>query len=74
MLFAAERLVVEIDGLAFHGATRFQNDRSRQNRIVNAGYTVLRFTWADLTERPDEVVRQIRVALARSVARLSGRN
>ena len=74
VLFATARLVVEIDGLAFHGADRFQKDRARQNRIVNAGYTVLRFTWADLTERPDDVIRQIKLALARSVAQASGRN
>ena len=74
VLFATERLVIEIDGIAFHGSDRFQNDRSRQNRIVNAGYTVLRFTWADLTERSDDVIRQIKLALARSVAQASGRN
>lgn len=72
VLFEGERLVIEIDGLAYHGEDRFQADRTRQNRLVNAGYTVLRFTWADLHDRPEEVIRQIRVALARAHAR-SGR-
>ena len=39
---------------------RFQRDRSRQNRLVAAGWTVLRFTWRDLVERPGYVVRTIR--------------
>ena len=60
VLFDDVRLVVEVDGLAFHDAARFQADRTRQNRLVAAGYTVLRFTWADLVDRPAEVLRQVR--------------
>jgi len=65
ILFLRERLIVEMDGAAYHGADKFQSDRTRQNRLVNAGYTVLRFTWADVTERPAYVAAQIRLALAR---------
>ncbi|QTE28022.1 DUF559 domain-containing protein [Pengzhenrongella sicca] len=65
VLFEAERLVIEIDGFAYHGRARFQEDRTRQNRLVNAGHTVLRFTWADVTDRPEAVLREIRRALAR---------
>ena len=65
VLFSAARLVVEIDGMAYHGAARFQSDRTRQNRLVNAGFAVLRFTWQDVTERPGEVAAQIRAALRR---------
>jgi very-short-patch-repair endonuclease len=43
----------------------FQRDRRRQNRLIAAGWTVLRFTWWDLTERPDDVLAQIRAAVAR---------
>ncbi|MGV8967955.1 MAG: DUF559 domain-containing protein, partial [Cellulomonas sp.] len=50
---------------AYHGQASFQSDRTRQNRLVNAGFTVLRFTWQDLTDRPAEVLRQIRAALTR---------
>jgi len=66
VLFPAARLVVEIDGEAYHGAATFQSDRTRQNRLVNAGYTVLRFTWSDITLRPTYVLAQIRHALARA--------
>ena len=63
VLFPEVRLVLEIDGMAYHGAARFQADRTRQNRLVNAGCTVLRFTWKDLTEHPDVVVQQVLAAL-----------
>ena len=67
--FQAARLAIEIDGLAWHvDAERFQRDRSRQNRLVNAGWTVLRFTWADLTDDPAGVVATIRLALVRAAA------
>jgi very-short-patch-repair endonuclease len=56
--------VIEIDGWAFHSdQERFQRDRSRQNRLVAAGWTVLRFTWSDLKDRPEAFVAAIRTAL-----------
>ena len=65
VLFERQRLVVEVDGWAAHsGKEAFQNDRTRQNRLVAAGYTVLRFTWADLVERPEQVLAVIRTALS----------
>jgi very-short-patch-repair endonuclease len=67
LVFIAARLVVELDGWAFHSdLARFQHDRTRQNRLVAAGWTVLRFTWADLHDRPDRVIATIRAALRRS--------
>ncbi|QTE27805.1 DUF559 domain-containing protein [Pengzhenrongella sicca] len=71
VLFPAVGLVIEVDGVAYHGADQFQGDRTRQNRLVNAGLTVLRFTWQDLTEGPTEVVRQITTALHRLADTLS---
>lgn len=54
---AERRLAIEIDGMAWHtGADRFQRDRTRQNALVRLGWTVLRFTWADLTQRPGRVI------------------
>jgi Protein of unknown function (DUF559) len=64
ILFRAERLVIEIDGFRAHSSqTTFINDRRRQNRLIAAGYRVLRFTWADLRDRPADVLAQIRNAL-----------
>lgn len=62
--FESERLAIEVDGRAWHtDPARFQRDRERQNRLVNAGWTVLRFTWEDLVERADDVSRTIATAL-----------
>jgi very-short-patch-repair endonuclease len=58
------RLAVEIDGWAWHHQPdRFQRDREKQNALVNQGWRVLRFTWLDLTQRPDRVVAQVRRAM-----------
>lgn len=63
--FPARRLAVEVDGWAWHsGVDRFRWDRQRQNALVNAGWRVLRFTWHDLTARPEAVIAEIRAALA----------
>ena len=60
-------LAVEVDGRAWHSDARtFVADRRRQNLLVNAGWTVLRYTWADLTERPGSVLAEIRSALSRA--------
>lgn len=65
LLFRAHRVVVEIDGWAFHSdQTAFQNDRRRRNRLVRAGYRVLQFTWDDLQRRPSAVIAEIAAALA----------
>jgi len=59
--FAAVQLAVEIDGWAWHtDVDRFRTDRRKGNALVRAGWTVLRFTWHDLTGRPDQVIAQIR--------------
>lgn len=63
--WSAVRLTVEIDGYADHaGLDAFRYDRERQNALVLAGWTVLRFTWADVRDRPEWVALQIERALA----------
>jgi very-short-patch-repair endonuclease len=67
LAFVDLRIAIEVDGFAYHSdRSRFQRDRSRQNLLVGLGWTVLRFTWEDVTRRPDEVIQMIRAALARS--------
>lgn len=59
------RLIAEADGRGPHrtpGAV--YADRLRQNRLVNAGWRVLRFTWMD-TLRPDYIPETVRHALGR---------
>ncbi|WP_239098218.1 endonuclease domain-containing protein [Micromonospora qiuiae] len=44
----APRVIAEADGRGVHGTPEaLFADRRRQNRLVNAGWTVLRFTWQD---------------------------
>ncbi|MGN9774928.1 hypothetical protein ACTMS0_04005 [Micromonospora sp. H33] len=44
----APRVIAEADGRGPHGTPEaIFADRRRQNRLVNAGWTVLRFTWQD---------------------------
>jgi very-short-patch-repair endonuclease len=66
VLFREAFLIIEVDGWRAHDSREaFQRDRTRQNRLVMAGYTVLRVTWEDLTVRPEMVLAQIHHALAR---------
>jgi very-short-patch-repair endonuclease len=60
VLFEDERLVLEFDGRSAHTSTeQFVRDRERQNLLVVAGYTVLRFTWEHLDD-PGYVLSMVR--------------
>ena len=64
-LWPAERLIVEIDGYAFHSSrAAFERDRLRDADLQALGYRVLRLTWRRLTEEPSAVVAAIAAALA----------
>ncbi len=59
-------VLVEIDGREWHiGREPFQRDRTKQNALVRAGWTVLRFTVEDIRIRPAYVIAEIRHALDR---------
>lgn len=61
------RVLIEYDGYREHiDPVQFARDRWRQNLLVLDGWVVLRFTKADLRERPVWVVTQIRDALRRA--------
>ena len=58
------RLAIELDGFRSHGQRKtFDQDRTRQNQLVLLGWTVLRFTWSDLTDRGDSVAATLGAAL-----------
>jgi very-short-patch-repair endonuclease len=57
------KVIVEFDGDVHRDRAVFVNDIRRQNALVAAGWTILRFSSADVLGRPDEVVAQIRRAL-----------
>lgn len=60
LYYPAARLVVEFDG-GIHRDRLVEDDR-RQNLLINAGFRLLRFTAADIYNRPDVVVAQVRHA------------
>lgn len=65
--YPAEHLLLEADGRRWHTRERdFARDRSRDIAATIAGYSTLRFTWADVSERPAWVADQVRAARARA--------
>jgi very-short-patch-repair endonuclease len=64
VLWRTERLVVELDGYAFHSdRASFESDRRRDRELQARGYVVLRFTYREVIEEPDAVVGALRVHL-----------
>jgi very-short-patch-repair endonuclease len=59
-LWRANGLVIETDGRATH-ATReaFESDRRRDQRLMLAGFRVVRFTWRQVTGQPATVAETI---------------
>ena len=54
-------LLIEVDGRRYHTAKLdLEADRSRDNRLMAAGWRVLRISWNQLASRPDEVVALLR--------------
>ena len=47
VLFVAARLVIEVDGRAYHADNRFQSYWTRKYPLIRAGYTALRLTYDD---------------------------
>ncbi len=60
--YPLHRLALEYDG-AYH-RENLTGDNRRQNRLVDAGYRLLRFTAADVLSAPDSVVALVRRALS----------
>lgn len=66
LAYVSEKIIVECDSERWHGTDEaFQIDRQRDNLAQLAGWIVLRFTWRDITKRPDYVVATIREALTK---------
>jgi len=58
------RLVVEVDGAAFHSSKdAFESDRQRDADLAAAGIRVIRVTWTRLVEEPEKLLVQLTRAL-----------
>ncbi len=63
--FSAERVVLEVDGFAFHGRREaFERDRERDATLAASGWLVVRATWRQITREPSGVLERLRATLA----------
>jgi very-short-patch-repair endonuclease len=61
------RLVVEVDGYAYHGhRAQFERDRRKDLALTAAGYRVIRISWRQLTQEPFALIAVISSALSDS--------
>lgn len=54
---------VELDGLATHQVEDRWQDIRRDNALAGSGILILRYSWADVTERPCQTAREIATVL-----------
>lgn len=65
-LWRARRLVVETDGLQWHGTPpALERDRRRDERLTVLGYRVVRFTYRRVVDEPAAVAATLRALLSR---------
>jgi very-short-patch-repair endonuclease len=68
-LWSVQRLIVEVDGFAFHSSrAAFERDRVRDAELTAAGYRVIRVTWQRLVNEPEAVIATLAAAQTRSVS------
>lgn len=65
LAYVPQEILIEADSMKFHGTPEaFQTDRTRDNLAQLSGWISLRYTWEDITKRPQLIVDQIREALS----------
>ncbi len=62
LYYPEHRLGLEYDGGSHRDS--LVEDNRRQNRLLNGGYRLLRFTAVDIFQAPEAVVRQVRLAMS----------
>lgn len=63
-LWRDQHVIVELDGREAHGTpAQVARDHERDLRLRAAGFTVLRYTWRQITRLPDLVLADLRRAL-----------
>jgi very-short-patch-repair endonuclease len=67
LLWPDHRLIVEVDGYAFHSSrAAFERDRRRDAELQSHGYRVLRVTWRQITDETAELIAILARATAAS--------
>ncbi|HET7051088.1 MAG TPA: DUF559 domain-containing protein [Solirubrobacteraceae bacterium] len=65
VLFPEQRVIVELDGYAFHGTRQaFESDRERDATTLAAGFITVRITWERLTQDPEKEADRLNAILA----------
>lgn len=60
-------LAMEVDGYAYHASPEsMARDHRRRNELLTAGWTILVFTWTDISNDGDRVLRSVGDALRRA--------
>lgn len=59
------RIAIEIDGYSYHAegvitSTQFNDQLYRQNELILQGWTILRFSFKQISEEPDKCMDQLR--------------
>jgi very-short-patch-repair endonuclease len=68
-LWRQQRLIVETDGYATHGTRQaFEGDRRRDQLLTLAGWRIVRITWLQLVEEPEQTAQLIAGLLAAAAA------
>lgn len=58
------RVIVELDGFAFHATRRaFEDDRARDRRLQACGWRVIRITWRQLHDEPQRLAAELAALL-----------
>ena len=58
--YVDRRIAIEVDGFEIHGtAPAMSADHDRHNRLVGAGWSVLRFTWYQVVRQPNRVAHRL---------------
>jgi very-short-patch-repair endonuclease len=64
-VWRAQRLVVEVDGYAFHSVrSSFERDRRKDAELMRQGWRVIRITWAQIVGEPEVVLATLAQAIA----------
>lgn len=63
LAYPSAKLAIELDGGKHTERPTFEKDRPRQNALVLAGWTVLRYTWRFYVRRGATIVREVHAAL-----------
>lgn len=70
--YPQHKLAIELDGWRFHGGrSDWVADIARSNALVAEGWRVLRGTWKDVEEHPNDLLQRVRQALTPELPGLS---